>query len=69
MPRLSISFQQEIWEYVEMKAKSLGISKAGVVMVAVGKMREQDQVLEFLSKMPADKLKEAIEKMGDDAAL
>lgn len=65
MPRITVTFQDDVWEYLENKAKKIGVAKSAVIQIAVGKMREQDEVMAFLAKVPPDKLKEAMEKLTD----
>lgn len=62
MQRITLGFQDDVWEYIEQKAKSLGISKNAVVQMAVGRMREQDQVMSFLSQLTPEQIKQAMEK-------
>lgn len=63
--RVMITIDGELLEYLESKSKSYGIPKSAVFMMALGKMKEQDEVVSFMSKLSESQIKEALEKKGD----
>lgn len=69
--KVMVTLDGELLEYLESKAKAYGIAKSAVFMMALGKMKEQDEVIGFFSKLTpeqASKVREAIaEKERTDA--
>lgn len=58
--RVMVSLSDEALEYVEEKAKRMGVSKSVVCAMGIEKLRESDYVLSFLNKIPDGEMQKLI---------
>lgn len=62
--RLVITMNKDLAQWVEEKAKELGISKSALISVASGQYKAQVVMTDLVSRIPPSELQKLLEQMS-----